>query len=77
MIVSVAPERGVTERGAQTEETALYPRLPAALAHSGLQLDARRLRALGARMPSLPPSAHAPPPPVAVAVAIVGAELPL
>nr|XP_021199674.2 metabotropic glutamate receptor 2 [Helicoverpa armigera] len=72
-------ERTSTDRQVQTEETALYPRVEGGLAdglrrevESAVRLEPRRL---AGGLPAFPP--HDAPPPLAVAVAIVGAHIPL
>ncbi|CAB3256513.1 unnamed protein product, partial [Arctia plantaginis] len=69
-----------SDRMVQTEESALFPRqLRREAQENGLRLDARHLAELRAGLPDFSAEVYEPraPPPVAVAVAIVGAELPL
>lgn len=65
----------------QTDETALFPRLTRREHEgNGVRLDARRLVELRAGLPDftgVDAREGLAPPPVAVAVAIVGAEIPL
>lgn len=64
----------------QTEETTLFPRLDVRRPpnENGVQLDARRLAELRAGLPGFPaPGEARAPPPLAVAVAVVGAQIPL
>lgn len=70
--------------GVQTDDSALYPRLRDAAISAGVALEPRRLseRAAAAGLPSFAPRPRADhavgaTPPIAVAVAVLGAELPL
>lgn len=69
-----------SDRIVQTDESALFPRpVRRETEENGLRLDARQLAETKAGLPTFNVEVYEPraPPPVAVAVAIVGAELPL
>ncbi|XP_037868564.1 metabotropic glutamate receptor 2 [Bombyx mori] len=71
------PERSSTDRQVQTEEESeLYPRLRRAVEENGVRLDARQLEALRAGLPAFGAGGSAPPS-AELAVAVLGADLPL
>lgn len=70
-------ERSSTDRQVQTEEESeLYPRLRRAVEENGVRLDARQLEALRAGLPAFGAGGSAPPS-AELAVAVLGADLPL